>query len=77
MPRGPKGEKRPADTNAAAVMVGRIAIGELADVTTDEGKNAAAVALGRMGGKARARVLGKRRRAEIAKRAAAARWSAP
>jgi len=76
MPRGPKGEKRPADTNAAAVIVSRIATGELADVTTDDdGKNAAAVALGRMGGRARARVLGKRKRAEIAKRAAAARWS--
>jgi hypothetical protein len=32
----------------------RIATGEIDDLTTDEGKNAAAVALGRMGGKARA-----------------------
>lgn len=43
------------------------------------GKNAAAVALGRLGGlkggKARARTLSKSRRAEIAKRAAFARWS--
>jgi hypothetical protein len=28
MPRGPKGEKRPADVIGAAVMVGRIATGE-------------------------------------------------
>jgi len=77
MPRGLKGEKRPAGTNAAAaVTVGKIATGEIKDLTTDRGKNAAAVALGRMGGKARARVLGKRKRAEIAKKAAAARWSA-
>jgi hypothetical protein len=75
MPRGPKGERRPADANQRAVMVGRIAIGELEDVMTDEGKNAAAVALGRMGGKARAAGMSARKRKEIAKKAAASRWS--
>jgi len=45
MPRGPKGEKRSADVIGAAVMVGRIATGELDDLTTEDGKNAAAVAL--------------------------------
>jgi hypothetical protein len=55
-------------------MVAKIATGELADVTTDEGKNAAAVALGRMGGKARAESLGKRKRVEIARKAAEKRW---
>ena len=75
MPRGPKGEKRPADANQRAVMVGRIAIGELEDVMTDEGKNAAAVALGRMGGKARAKAIGPEKRAQIARRAAKKRWS--
>lgn len=74
MPRGPKGEKRPADVNARAVMIAKIATGELADVTTDEGKNAAAVALGRMGGKARAKGLSSSKRKAIAKRAAQARW---
>ena len=49
MPRGPKGEKRPADTNAAAVMIGKIATGEIEDKVTDDGKNAAAVALGSNG----------------------------
>jgi len=39
MPRGPKGRHRPADTNAAAIMVAKIATGEIEDVTTDEGKN--------------------------------------
>jgi hypothetical protein len=29
MPRGPKGEKRPADVIGAAVMVARIATGEI------------------------------------------------
>jgi hypothetical protein len=49
MPRGPKGEKRPADVIGAAVMIGRIATGEIEDITTEDGKNAAAVALGRQG----------------------------
>ena len=50
-----------------------------ADVeTTLDGKNAAAVALGRQGGlkggKARAAALTAKRRKEIAQKAAAARW---
>jgi hypothetical protein len=74
MPRGPKGEKRPGDVIGAAVMVGRIATGEIDDLTNDEGKNAAAVALGRMGGKARAAGMSARKRKEVAKKAAASRW---
>jgi hypothetical protein len=77
MPRGPKGEKRPADVNARTVMIGKIATGEIEDVKPtpgSEGKNPAAVALGRMGGKARAKGLSKKKRAEIAKKAAKARW---
>jgi len=74
MPRGPKGEKRPADVNARAVMIAKIATGEIEDVTTEDGKNAAAVALGRMGGKARAVGMSAKRRKEIAKKAAATRW---
>ena len=46
MPRGPKGEKRHADVIGAAVMIGKIATGEIDDLTTEDGKNAAAVALG-------------------------------
>jgi hypothetical protein len=74
MPRGLKGKKRPADANQRAVMIGRIATGEEDDLTTDDGKNAAAVVLGRMGGKARAEGLSKQRRKEIAKKAAQIRW---
>jgi hypothetical protein len=47
MPRGPKGEKRPADAICNAIA--RIATGEIEDITTEDGKNTAAVALGRMG----------------------------
>jgi hypothetical protein len=75
MPRGPKGEKRPADVNARAVMIGRIATGEIEDMTTDDGKNAAAVALGRMGGRARAQKTTAEERTKIAKRAARKRWA--
>jgi len=74
MPRGPKGEKRPADAIGKAVMVGRIATGEIAEVTMDDGKNAAAVALGRMGGKARAAGMTAKKRSEIARNAAKTRW---
>jgi hypothetical protein len=78
MPRGPKGEHLPADVHARAVMIAKIATGELSDevLTAElEGKNPAAVALGRMGGKARAAALGKRKRREIARKAAQSRWS--
>ncbi len=75
MPRGPKGEKRPTDVIGAAVAVAKIATGEIDDKTPDDGKNKAAQALGRLGGQARTKKLSKKRRAEIAKKAAKARWS--
>ena len=75
MSRGPKGEKRPADVIGNAVHVMRIAAGEIDETaTTEDGKNAAAVALGRMGGKARAEGLTAKKRSEIAKKAAKKRW---
>jgi hypothetical protein len=64
MPRGPKGEKRPADAIGNAIMIARIATGEIEDITNEDitneditneditnedGKNAAAVAQGRQG----------------------------
>jgi hypothetical protein len=70
MPRGHKGEKRPAD----AIVIAKIATGEIENITTDDGKNAAAVALGRMGGKARAEGMTAKRRKEIATKAAKSRW---
>lgn len=74
MPKGPKGEKRPADVIANAVRVARIATGEEPEDMTDDGKDAAAVSLGRRGGKARAKTLTAAQRAEIASAGAAARW---
>jgi len=75
MPKGPKGEKRPADVIGAAIMVAKIATGEIEEPTEpDDGKDPAAKALGAKGGKARAEALTPEQRAEIAKKAAAKRW---
>lgn len=71
MPKGPKGEKRPADVIGNAVKVMRIATGEEED--TIPAANAAAT-LGKLGGAARARNMTPERRAEIAKKAAKKRW---
>jgi hypothetical protein len=79
MPRGPKGEKRPADVIGAAIMVGRIATGEIEDNRLDSTKESAAVQLGRRGGlkggKARAANMSPEKRAEIARKAAKTRWN--
>ncbi len=74
MPKGPQGQKRPADVIGNAIKVARIATGEEEEALTEDGKDAAAVSLGKRGGKARAEALSKKERAEIAKKAAAARW---
>ena len=71
MPRGPKGERRPADVIGAAVMVARIATGEIEEKLPER---SAAAELGSKGGKARAASLSKKRRKEIAQKAAASRW---
>ena len=70
--------KRPRDTNQLAKFITDIASGEVELPKTDDGKDPAAVALGRKGGlkggKARAEGLLPERRVEIAKKAAFARW---
>ena len=72
MPKGPRGEKRPADAIGLAVMIGKIATGEIED-TRDDVKSAAAQ-LGSKGGAARARKLTPEERSRIAKKAASLRW---
>jgi hypothetical protein len=74
MPKGPQGQKRPADVVSAAVLVGRIATGEARDVAPPP--KSAAAEMGSKGGKARAAALTKKRRSEIAKKAAKDRWKA-
>jgi hypothetical protein len=72
MPTGPQGQKRPADAIARAVMVAKIATGEIDEEL--QVSNAAAE-LGRRGGKARALKMSPERRREIAKAAARARYA--
>ncbi len=74
MPRGPKGEKRPADVIGNAVKVMRIATGEEVEELSNDGKDPAAQALGKKGGAARVKSMTPERRAEIAKKAAERRW---
>ncbi len=66
--------RKPRDVNVLAADI-------VADATGESEKNPAAVALGRLGGKkgglARAKKLSKKRRSEIAQKAAQARWGKP
>jgi hypothetical protein len=75
VPRGPKHQKRPVDVIGNAVKVMRIATGEEAeDFPADDGKDKAAQSLGQRGGRARAKALSPKRRADIARTAAKSRW---
>lgn len=71
--------KRPRDTNQLAKRIVDLSTGQAEEEDPDEGKDPAAVALGRKGGlkggKARAKKLSAEQRKEIAKKAAAARWA--
>jgi hypothetical protein len=70
----------PRDTNQLAHKILQIAIGEDVEPEKppDDGKNPAAVALGKLGGakggKARWEGVSKKKRSEIARKAAKARW---
>jgi hypothetical protein len=72
-----KGERLP-DPNQTAFNIVQAVSGELPPDPPPDGKNPAAVALGKLGGakggKARAAKLTKKQRSEIAKKAARARW---
>jgi hypothetical protein len=69
MPKGPKGQKRPADVISNAIKVARIATGE----EKDEVVGARAKG-GKKGGRARAASLTPEQRSKIARTAASARW---
>jgi hypothetical protein len=80
MPNRSSKRKLPRDVNARAHAIGEMATSEAAPEpqVAGDGKNPAAVALGRLGGlkggKARAAKLTKEQREEIARKAAAKRW---
>jgi hypothetical protein len=75
----PERPRRPRDANQLAKLVVELSTGAASENLTFEGKNPAAVLLGRMGGQkggnARAAALSPRKRSKIAKAAANARWS--
>lgn len=71
MPRGPRGERRPADAIGCAVRVAQIATGE-----AEERLSPARYERARAGGHARMSALSEAQRSEIGKRAAGARWQA-
>ena len=68
MPRGPQGQKRPADTNANAVHVMKIATGEIEEEVPGNREDKV------KGGKARANSMTGEERSELARAAARARW---
>jgi hypothetical protein len=76
-----KPKRLPRDVNQLAKSIVDLATSEAAPEpeTANDGKNPAAVALGRLGGlkggKARAKKLSKKRLSESARKAARARWS--
>ena len=74
-----KNKKRPRDLNELAASILEDATDPKPEEPTEDGKNPAAVALGRLGGKkggkARAKKLTPEQRSEIAKKAAKARWN--
>ena len=69
MPKGPQGQKRPGNVVSAAVMVAKIATGEVDDTLPSKRRNG-----GLKGGTARAESLSSAKRSEIAKKAAEVRW---
>jgi HEPN domain-containing protein len=74
LPKGPQGQKRPADIVANVTRVAKILTGEVEEDIGDSGKDKGAQALGRKGGAARRDKLTPERRAAIARMAAAKRW---
>jgi hypothetical protein len=69
--------KRPRDPAQLAKLIVDIATGEVEDTDPNAGKDPAAAAMGRKGGRARAEAMSPEKRAEIARKAAASRWGKP
>ena len=71
MPKGPQGQQRPADVVGCAVAVGRIATGDVVELSQEKSGR---VRSGKAGAKARVESLSATERSAIAKKAATARW---
>lgn len=71
MPTGPKGEKRSADAVQAAIIVAKIATGEIEEKLKERSGK---VRSRKAGAAARAKKLTEEERSAIAKKAPGARW---
>ena len=71
MAKGPDGQERPGEAIGCAVKVAKLATGEITESQTP------AQEIARQGGRARALKLSAKRRKEISKSGAAARWGIP
>jgi hypothetical protein len=72
MSKGPQGQNRPADAIGCAVMVARIATGEIQETPKPSNR----VKSGKAGAAARAAILTPEERTAIARKSADARWDA-
>lgn len=74
-----RSRKRPTDANQLGKLIVELSVGDAGEAPPERVKNPAAVELGRLGGQkgghARAEKLSARRRSQIAKAAALARYS--
>jgi hypothetical protein len=71
MPRGPQGQRRPTDAVGCAVMVSKLATGEISEELKQPSGE---IRSGKAGAQARAQKLTQEERTAIAKKAAAQRW---
>jgi len=72
MPKGPNGERRPADVIGCAITVAKIATGETEDaIRPPSGRRRSGIA----GAAARAQQLSGAERSDIAQKAATRRWA--
>jgi hypothetical protein len=72
--------KRPRDPSQLAKLIVDIAAGEVEDrppTPEEQGKDPAAVAMGKKGGAARAAKITSEKKSEIARKGAAKRWQKP
>ena len=71
MSKGPNGERRPADVIGCAVMVAKIATGEIVELPR---RRSGRVKSGKAGAEARRNALNPAQRTTIARKAASVRW---
>ncbi|CAN5196102.1 hypothetical protein BH10PSE11_BH10PSE11_36160 [soil metagenome] len=72
MPKGPKGERRPADTVKNAMLIGRIATGDIQESVNKTPNRAKG---GKLGAAARVKAMSAEERSAQARKASESRWN--